>query len=165
MNIILEGPDATGKSTLADRIKKSLGWGVVSSEGPEKSPGEMVQRVSRYLSQYPSHTIFDRHPCVSDPIYGKYRADGSPLPAAMVSSLYSMRPLFIYCRPHNGHAYPHILKPHDTPDHQAMIRQRADEIAKDYDAWALEHAHIFYRIGDPVHPLMSFILGYIDDTH
>ena len=63
MNIILEGPDSTGKSTLARIIAQHVPLSIQPGAGPPQSPEEIIARGKWYLTL--DNKIFDRHPCRS----------------------------------------------------------------------------------------------------
>jgi thymidylate kinase len=157
MIIVIEGADASGKSTLAKKISYYLGWPVISSEGPEKYPGEIVERIRRYNRTYTDNVIFDRHPCVSQPIYGSKR-NGEVISSSLIQEFYSSKPYFIYCEFNDKTN--HIEKDRDTQEHLQMIKNFKDQIRLEYEQWAEQHASIRYKIGDPV----SVIIGQIGES-
>lgn len=150
MNVVIEGLDNSGKSTLAKYISRATGLTVFSSEGPEKHEGELEQRVERYSGYRASYgsVIFDRHPCVSDPIYSIARGRQSPLSRGAIKLLYDEKPLFIYCDVGTRGLGSHVLKEHDTPEHMQMVQSHFASLLHHYRNWAMDHAHIIYRIGD-----------------
>ncbi len=56
MNIILEGPDATGKSTLAEKLKKKFGMNIINSTS--KTRNDFHYHID--LLDYQDNTVFDR---------------------------------------------------------------------------------------------------------
>lgn len=56
MNVILEGPDATGKSTLAEKLKKKYGMKIINSTS--KTRNDLAYHID--LLDYQSNTVFDR---------------------------------------------------------------------------------------------------------
>lgn len=155
-NIILEGPDNSGKSTLAEYLSQHLQLPIQGSEGPPKYAGEIHDRLARYakLRNY----IFDRHPVVSQAIYGAFR-EGSDKPTEdETHEFYGSRPLIIYCRAKTLDG--HVLKDHDTPDHMKMVEANNQAIIGLYDAWAAEHAHIIYRIGQSMYRMKSVVKAW-----
>lgn len=157
MNIVLEGHDNSGKSTLAAMLAKRLGREVYSSEGPEKYPGELESRVSYYMLK--PDAIFDRHPCISDPIYSTARGRPSVLAPEVVRSFYNQPAIFIYCDPLNKGLGSHVRKEHDSDEHMAMVESNYKSILYHYRTWAVEHSHIVYRIGDDPYTILRFIEG------
>lgn len=138
MNIILEGPDGSGKSTLARIIRQYVPMTYTPGEGPPKYPGEMLERVGRYLRL--DNCLFDRHPCVSQLIYDRFRTGGESIPEEMVYKFYASKPFFIYCY---GQAGEHVANNSgDTPEHLAMIERHDDNIRNAYHRWAETHVPI-----------------------
>lgn len=152
MNIVIEGPDNSGKSTLAVSLSAFLGWPIQPSEGPERYPGEMEARCLRYLNMY--WTIFDRHPCISQSIYGLYRGD--TLPDA--TAFYRSNPFIIYC-PGDGLLTGHVIKAHDSEDHLKMLDLHHRSICEDYDRWAIARATWIQRKEDSYFKLIDAIRG------
>lgn len=156
MNIVIEGPDATGKSTLARFLSQGLSRPIVPSEGPEKFAGEINERIRRY--KFFDGVIFDRHPCVSQSIYSIFNGT-TPPDADLVFDFYESRPAMVYCV--STAELRHIAKDHDTADHLTMIDENAPHIKKLYDQWGLDFAQFIYRPGMPMQRLMSAIIGFM----
>lgn len=149
MAIIIEGLDNSGKSTLAAFLAEHLDCIVIESEGPPRWPGEINERVVKYR-QLPNNTIFVRHPCVSQVIYGKHRGAGEDVvDPDLISQFYRDGHLFIYCDPLNrgmaGHSEREGI---DKPEHVSAIVAHYNCLLKDYREWAVSHAFMVYRIGD-----------------
>lgn len=160
MHIILEGPDNAGKSTLAMRLATELKRQVIQSEGREKYPGEINERVKRYINDYRTQpSIFDRHPVVSQEIYALVKSN-TPVDNLLSVEFYNSRPLFVYCRakPTRG-MVGHVAKAYDEPDYLKTIEDTYPRLVKAYDDWALNHAHFVYRIGDNMVQLSNAIKG------
>lgn len=155
MHIVLEGPDNSGKSTLARFLSDTLNLPVQASEGPEKFPGEINQRVSGYL-QLP-RTIFDRHPCVSQEIYRHYNGTTS-INQANLNYFYNSCPIFIYCDTSRD-LKTHVVKDHDSKEHLELLRLNHTEIVLQYRVWAMKHANILYRINDSMARISAMIRG------
>lgn len=157
MNIILEGSDNSGKSTLAECIARILNWGIVASEGPTRTPQEFNDRATRFLSL--DRTIFDRHCIVSEYVYGTMRG-GIMTDPALERMFYAASHVIIYCRSLGAPSLEgHIAKSHDRPDHLALIAAKQAQIHQLYDQWALEHAHIVYRKGETPMRIVRFLSG------
>lgn len=156
MNIVLEGPDNSGKSTLARYLNARTGRPIILSEGPEKHPGEINERIRRYEGF--RGVIFDRHPVVSQPIYGRFRSN-TEVDRELVLRFYDSRPLFIYCRGRSLEG--HVEKSHDTSEHMALVNLNHDAMCRHYDEWAKDHAHIWYRVGDSMERIVNLVLGAI----
>ena len=57
MMVVIEGPDGSGKSTLANDLLGQLSYEDLTvalklTEGPEKSPGEIIYRIGQYNIEY-----------------------------------------------------------------------------------------------------------------
>jgi thymidylate kinase len=150
MNIVLEGIDNSGKSTLANLLSARLERVVVHSGGPEKYEGEFRSRVLSFLEC--KAVIFDRHPCVSERIYGPIR-ERTLLTPDLEGLFYSTNPLIVYCRPFNR-LQGHIVKERDTVQHLEQVKQNYDEILNRYEQWALARAHIIHR-GDALRTIAA----------
>lgn len=154
MNVILEGSDGSGKSTLARRLSEELDVHLQLGDGPPKRPGEIESRMQRYLGM--TDTIFDRHPGVSQVIYGQLRSETmSPAMSSLVIELYHRPNLFIYCRATN--ASRHVVKEGEDPAHVETLTQRYAELVRLYDEWALGAANLIYRIGDDVSRVVELV--------
>jgi hypothetical protein len=160
MILVIEGPDNGGKSTLARHISEQLGWPIQPSEGPDKYPGEINERIRRYQSL--ERVIFDRHPCVSQPIYSKFRGN-TPVDQSLLDQFYASKPLLVYCQLPRGRTLNgHVVKPHDSKEHLETVSANFDRIAAFYDAWAIEHATIIRRWSDPHDRILSMIWGALN---
>lgn len=157
MQVIIEGPDGSGKSTLIKAIQKQTSWPVVAGEGPEKHPGEMLVRIKRLLREETARQatrgkprLYDRHSCISHPIYSQF-TNKSKIPKEVTDQVYDLKHVIIYCQaPSNLELNEnHLVKEHDTPEHLGTIKNCHDEIVMAYDEWALERAHIIYRYWEP----------------
>lgn len=161
MKIIIEGPDGSGKSYLAEYLKEALGIPINEGLGPEKYPGEINTRVRDFLDNEPKpwhHLIYDRHPCVSHNIYAPHAQPLKvPVKGALLKEFYSRDYLFIYCRGHPD--FEQVENHHDTPEHLALMARGRDQILEAYDQWGLGHAHLIHRRGTKSD---EFILNHIE---
>lgn len=156
MNIVIEGLDASGKSTLARYLSTTLCRPIVPSEGPEKFAGEIDERIKRY--KFFENVIFDRHPCISQMIYSTFNDTTIPNPD-LVFDFYETRPVMIYCT--TQHRLTHRPKEHDSPEHLAMIEHNAQDLKRMYDQWAIDCAQFIYRPGIPMRELMTAVRGLV----
>lgn len=159
--VVLEGPDGGGKTTLAEVLSKSLKLEHIRSEGPEKYPGEIDERIQRYHRGYggDKRALFDRHPCVSQLAYGLVHNQSQPR-NELVQQFYDMEPLLIYCRPGPVKVQHTASGEWDTPEYLAKVDSKMKELTKWYDNWALWNANYIYRIGDSVRPIEDLIKGW-----
>lgn len=155
MNIIIEGPDASGKSTLALFLSSFLRMPVVTSPGPVKTEEEMCNRAERYLKM--DRTIFDRHPCVSEVIYGAVRGK-TLIPARYLTRFDLSKKVVIYSACRFTH---HNLKAHDTEEHRLMLQSKAEFIRCEYDRWAMRFADIIYRDYTDQARIHNFLKGLL----
>lgn len=160
MNIVIEGPDATGKSSLARVLAEATGYKIVESEGPPTKMGEIAQRIER--RELMTDTIFVRHPIISHPIYEAARMTrargvgiGEVITPSAKRRFYASNAIIIYCHSLNPH--PHIAKPHDSHDHILMINDERNLIHDLYARWGLIRAHIVYRIFDDMQRIVNFV--------
>lgn len=162
--IVVEGVDNSGKSTLISHLIESVlkGWPVQVSEGPPKYKGEQNERVKRYLD-YHNKYVFDRHPCVSQPIYGMLRTHSDEIDFDLMRRFYTRKPLFIYCDPLTRGMDGHIERSTvDTKIHLASVHRNYEVLLEAYRHWAMEHAIIWYRIGDDIARVKAMVHGYIN---
>lgn len=171
MNIVFEGPDGGGKSTLVKRVQERFdriaagasiydvshrfaGWSTQHSGGPAKSTEEIDARVRDYLAR--DRVIFDRYPAISSPIYSTiFNGIGGPS-QELIDQFYATKPLLIYCRATSPDR--HEVKPDDH------AKRFLDRIAPEYhrlvylyDQWAAEHANLIFRIGDDTEKFLRSI--------
>lgn len=154
--IVVEGADNAGKSTLIQALLTVLpGWAVQGSEGPPKYPGEMNERVRSYLGR-DRRVVYDRHPCVSQPIYGQMRSHKDDIDPLLIKAFYDQRPLFIYCHGRNmvGHQFNEGT---DSAEHLAAVENSYAILLDGYTQWAAQHAFLSYRIGDSVSRLVKTV--------
>lgn len=155
MNIILEGPDNSGKSTLAAHIAHVLNWPTVHSTGPASSPAAFDERARAFLGR--DQVIFDRHCIVSERIYGAVR--GQVMIDPDLEDLFRLSSkIVVYCRS-TDELEGHVIKPHDTQEHLSLIARQRRQILHLYDQWALSTAHIIHRKGEATGRITRFILG------
>lgn len=161
MDIVLEGPDGGGKSTLARHLSQALDMPVQPSEGPPKYKGEINKRIERYLS-YDRPYIFDRHPVISQTIYNQIRVGDDPeLVSPSLAALFGAKPsIFVYVRAPSFAR--HVIKPHDTARHLKQISDNYQLLVEMYDKWALATAEIVYRIPQPMTPIIHYYLAAAD---
>lgn len=147
MHIIIEGPDGSGKSTLARAIQDLTGYRIQTGEGPERYPGEITNRAMRWLTMMVDdpNIIFDRHPCVSHPIYSKYTGT-TPLDRTLSDEVYRHPAVFIYCKGQSN-LEDHEEKDYDSKEHVSKITEHHDDICRSYERWASERATVIFDRG------------------
>ena len=158
-NIIIEGPDNTGKSTLADYLSEHLGLGVILSGGPPTGQDDLALRMK--MQPLITNAIFDRHCAVSQYIYNPHRKDPLTLGAefnAFFEKTHNDGHYMIYCRPNPNTETQHQLKPHDTPEHLESLAKNKDAIEKSYTDWAHAYADYGYIMGDDPRSVLEAII-------
>lgn len=161
MQIVLEGPDNAGKSTLAAHLVDMLGLPIQHSGGPSKFPGEVNTRTFEF-NQRRMTQIFDRHPAVSQNIYvAALMNDGELVTQDNVDEFYARKPLIIYCRNING-TDGHELSEHSSAEYFSAVEKAMPRLKQLYDEWALERATIVYRIGDDMDRIVSFVQARLE---
>lgn len=148
--IVVEGVDNSGKSTLIRTLQNILPlYDTQGSEGPPKYAGEMNKRVELYLTTHPKRMIYDRHPCVSQPIYGTMRSHLDAINPRLIEQFYRKQPFFIYCDGGDRGMSAHTFNPEtDTKEHLDAVRANYAKLLIQYRHWAAQHAHVVCRIGD-----------------
>jgi predicted HAD superfamily Cof-like phosphohydrolase len=163
--IIIEGPDASGKSTLAQYIAQALNAPVQPSEGPPRFPGDIAQRVKQY-ALLPPHTVFDRHPIISEEMYAYALRRPLDLPSTLVKQFYEAHHTIIYCDPPSDTNLPHHqIKDHDSPEHVMAIADNYARLVEAYRSWAISHARFIYRIGDDKQSFVHYLTDFVQDIH
>lgn len=158
VQLVIEGPDNSGKSTLGLYIAQQLGWSVQESEGKPRSPTDLDERCDRYALM--ERTIFVRHPVVSNPIY--YHVHGNDGPSMYHRlNFYQSKPLLIYCDPALRGLKGHVIKEHDDPEFLAELEAKHAVILANYQRWALQHARVIYRIGDSMDAIVGMCCAYL----
>lgn len=160
MKIILEGPDNSGKSTLIRYLSHALGTSVVVSGGPSKYAGEVNER-SMAFNERTETELYDRHPCISQNIYQEaLLLDGERVKQHTIDDFYAQEPFIIYCRNIKG-ADGHVLSDHSSAEYFQQVETNFDRVRSLYDAWALDHAHYVYRIGDSMADVLLTLRAHI----
>lgn len=135
--IWLEGMDASGKSSLANELMDrfnddgGLGYSLIHSGGPEKHPGEIMERI-RALPRK-GKFILDRHPLISQHVYARTDKDPPATSftqdqvAGWLSALPKM-PVIVWCY---GRA-PHVMKEGESADHAEFLKQKWETLNNKY---------------------------------
>lgn len=167
MMVVIEGPDGSGKSTLANDLliqlsQENLKISLKLTGGPEKYPGEIIDRIKRYDKAYlssPCHiTIYDRHPVISQNIYATLSKSQSIIGYSLTKSLlYNRKPYIIYCRD-TRFSLDNQNQEWDTVEFKTLISENQPKLKALYDIWALEYANMIYRISDPIDSITKLLI-------
>ena len=138
--IILEGPDGSGKTTLAKEISLRLKLPIIHSGGKPKDEYEAWSRHKETLRSIHERriVIMDRVICISDYVYGRVLRGGSSMGPGHHQELAEvMRLPIIYCRPPDQDILElpedHEVKGHETSDHVARVQSHQPQIVAEYD--------------------------------
>lgn len=163
MNIILEGPDGGGKSTLAAAMSAITCMPIVPGEGPAKSPSEINERATRMLAL--DWVIFDRHPVISSHVYERVKNRGWTVDYELQRRFYQSDCVIIYCKPGINEAIKRMtFDPTEDEAHVEMVKRKYNEIYQRYKDWANMRADFIYRIGrsGPVEHFAHGVRAFID---
>lgn len=169
MFCVIEGPDNSGKSTLASFLSRELKTTVVHSGGPGKDKVEFKSRLNRLIN-YPANVIFDRFPVISEHVYAPIvrqvdTFDGSVDMYRL--HLMARNPIIIYCRPPLSILMDfknHQVKPeHEDQEHVTQVIRNALGIIQRYDlVMTTEYPdalHYDYTAGGP--QFRQLLLSYL----
>lgn len=151
MNIVLEGPDGAGKSTLAAFLAERLRYRIHASEGPIRDTQDLIARYTTFLLK--RRTIFDRLALISEPIYGPMMKRRSPTERDLnvIREFYEQRPLIVYCRPRDAATGMTNHRPTSAMDNSAYMAKvniLYPRLLNKYDQWARVVQPMRYEIGD-----------------
>lgn len=156
MNIILEGPDGSGKSSLAKYLSSKTGWPINRGQGPCHSQADYDARAKVCFAL--NNTIFDRHFIVSESLYGRFRTDHPSYVRFDIEKEFYLQPNFIiYCTPTLNHR----LNWKDTPQHLHLLKLHGDDIRSLYDQWAADHCDLHYRRTDQMNRVLRVVSGLL----
>lgn len=136
--LIFEGPDNSGKSTIANYISEKIGIPVNHFSGPPEDVEELKERIHFMMANHDKF-IFDRIPLIGEDVYSSLR-DNNLLDELenhniIRKEFLALNPLIIYCRPRKAliMSTAHLPKSYDTPKHIDSIKQKEEELIDRYD--------------------------------
>lgn len=157
--IIVEGFDASGKSTLAKKIADMLGWPILHTGGPTSDEADVVSCLIRSQLRWGKKVVQDRVTHVSESVYSHLE-----FPAKAARALDAIREIsphvfVVYCRPPPEFLLNALFEEHrqqvwDTDDHLERVRRDARSMIAFYDTVmamvALRcHVHAYDRSREP----------------
>lgn len=136
--IIVEGFDASGKSTLATEIGKAKKWPVVHTGGPTRDAQDVICCLHRSRMRMTQLCVQDRITHISEAAYSALRF---PKKAAWAfAALPEIGPpvCVVYCRPPtktmiDALVSGHTIKEYDTDEHITHVIKHAEQIIMLYD--------------------------------
>lgn len=162
--IIIEGPDGSGKTTLAKRLSEEMGWPIGQKVvGSDTKPLTNLQEwVDGNLNRGYHPGIYDRHRLISEPVYSAVLPnrvldenfwDPNWL-AGAYHRLHSISPFVIMCMPpldvvvknvagdpNNQVVANHIHQLYLTYFHQGLIHSELPTVWYDYTRHAHDDGH------------------------
>jgi tRNA uridine 5-carbamoylmethylation protein Kti12 len=136
--IIVEGMDNTGKSTLVQHLAEKFKLCKVATYHKPQSL-VMIHDYDFWLSLCPQPLILDRHPAISDLIYGNVLRGISYI-TERESRAWSKDHLIIYCRP----AADIILKSFEDRPQLGGVKENLLKLLLFYDTYMEDIKHVFY---------------------
>lgn len=134
--IILEGPDESGKSTLAEQLGQLTGYPTISI-GPKPLTAEQARSFCRsFVSNANKAVIMDRCTPISELVYRSQLGGGLLREMELLAYLYDAhqraRPVFVLCRP-TVLPMPEAKHDYDSPELVERLRKTQDTIREAYD--------------------------------
>jgi hypothetical protein len=161
VNIILEGPDNAGKTTLANALAKEIGWPIKHKEGRPKTWILLLEKLRKYEAV--DRMIVDRHPIISQSVYGLVARNDPSIPTDFMDRFFERRDLIIYCRCISTQLEGHEPSDSDTPEHLKAIEENYQKILNVYDNWAAVACNIVYVDYDQMPGVIAMVKGYINE--
>lgn len=163
MFVVIEGPDNSGKSTLAKYLADRIDFPLQHSGGPPKSDDEFAFRLDRLFRM--DDVIFDRFPVISEAVYGPILSRESLITPTSKIRFFARKPIIIYCRPPlnvlmrvvDGHE----VKDHETAAHVAAVKAHAMALIHRYDEVLYEYNPIYYDYTAGGPHMLDLIVRYL----
>lgn len=168
--IILEGPDNSGKTTLAQKICREFNLPIHHSGGPSKNRDDIFRRHGEVMLHLEERRaiVMDRAAIISDPIYRRIIRKGESFFAQPDLERFRalLRVPVIYCRPSTHHLMQvtkgHSMKAqHETAEHVAGVVEHQEEIVKAYDDFFSTFPHVRYDFEDEPGQIFYDFIGAI----
>lgn len=135
--IVVEGADGAGKSTLVARLARAHGLKPTHTGGPIYSRGELLKKM--YLVEQGAEQLLDRTPHISNLIYAS--AEGRDTFLSLDECLARLRvwdPIIIYCYdedlPLQKARISRDKKPHKSPEYLEKVLNNFDRVYSCYRA-------------------------------
>lgn len=148
MIVVVEGPDGAGKSTLIDNLRLACDRHYVTlrRSGPPKDVDEIkciISWIERFDPSYKTPLVLDRHPFISEAIYGNVLRGKS-----LLEDYYTMHDIDMHFRSHIDRVI--YCRPPTSVIHDKLnanpqlkgVREHIDRIVRTYDSTMryIEHA-------------------------
>jgi hypothetical protein len=126
--IIVEGMDNTGKSTLIQSLSSQLKLPMARTYRMPQSE-EDITRWHNWANACPYPIILDRHPAISDLVYGPVVRNTAPHSSLRSASACRNGHYLIYCRPH----WDTIARSYDEREQLDGTHGKLPQLLKAYD--------------------------------
>lgn len=127
MNILFEGPDGSGKSTLIDQLRQRYYCHIIRTSGPPRSRNDVNEFLGLIATPGTVLKLIDRHPFISDPIYSWLLKRAPAIPNVIIP-IPNIN-LIVYCRPPTDTIKANLM----TQEHLPGIIERIDDLITAYD--------------------------------
>jgi adenylate kinase family enzyme len=153
MAIILEGPDNSGKTTLAKALQSAVACKYIHAGGPPANQRGEQDCLAKQQSMfsYPD-AVLDRVTCISQSVYNPDETM-EPIRRTMRAHLSSSGAILVFCRPSTDRLMrtQDLTWRVDEPDDlKAKIVQNQHLFVQRYDAIMAVTPHVHYDFEDPI---------------
>ena len=168
MAIILEGPDAAGKTTFGLKLK-DLGFELIASGGAPTTEVQLIEYCEIQLSHCGKRgTVLDRISPISHPIYNPYYRGSKLMSEWLQKMLNHQDTLIVYCRPQTEvmmRPEKHQWKDYDTEEHKQKILDNQMKFIELYDEFfdGIPHLSYDYTHESSATALLNLITRSRDD--
>ena len=148
MAIILEGPDAAGKTSLGRLLSGQFGMNLIVSGGAPRSKEEVIQFCEMQMSHLDQlDAVIDRVTPISHPIYNPVYRNSDLLKDYLIKMLEHKQVLIVYCRPPTEalmRPEKHQWKDYDTEEHKQKVLNNQMVFIELYDELFQKIPHLHY---------------------
>ena len=163
--IVIEGPDGSGKTTLAYKLAEHTNWLYYHGGDPPKTKAEVDDRIYKMQSDARRPVIYDRCTLISEQIYGPIFRNKNHVdyPDSRLLDLYSEGVTIIYCRPYQL-AMPVQRIDEDREHHEATLDKQRNLLSA-YDQFFIKYPHVRYNFQENSHLWLSLMAQQMKGTH
>lgn len=148
MAIILEGPDAAGKTTLGRLLASQFGMKLIVAGGAPKDPFQVVAYCEHQLTHcHNRSSVIDRVTPISHPVYNPKYRNSLLLERYLDLMLDVPSVIVVYCRPPIEalmRPEKHVWKDYDTEEHKQKILNNQMVYIDLYDEAFAKIPHLTY---------------------
>lgn len=169
MAIILEGPDAAGKTTLARILRDQFGLEHLANGGAPTDDFQLFNYCDNQLKACERrNVIIDRISPISHPVYHPEYVDNKVLKGYLHSMLNRPYTIVVYCRPPLEalmRPEKHEWKDYDTEEHKQKVLNNLQAFIESYDNIFRRIPHLAYDYTDEsdyVPELIAMLAASVD---